>query len=210
MSDNPVMRIDPTGMLDHEYSVDKQGNVKKEKHVEGSTEDHLHTKENWDNGNTNEGITVNDQDLLPQLTGEDNTQYKNPKYAADLSGHVGSTTNSKDAENVFKFAADNGDVEWSLQDYTDGSSAVGTAHEDAGTVVGTHNKTNAGKTVARDIHNHPGTTWKDYRPSGRDFSRAVNFQKLNPNARTYLYMPKQPNPNARILDIRNNKWVKTW
>ncbi|MEL7123661.1 MAG: RHS repeat-associated core domain-containing protein [Bacteroidota bacterium] len=56
----------PNG-LDHEYSVDKNGRVRKEKHVEGSKVDHLHTKGNWDNGNLDEGVTVSDQTLLKSL-----------------------------------------------------------------------------------------------------------------------------------------------
>jgi RHS repeat-associated protein len=209
--DNPIKFTDPTGLLeDHEYSVDKLGNVKKEKHVEGSTEDHLHKKENWDKGITNEGITVNDQNLLPQLTGQDNTQYKAPQYNTDLSGHVANTSNSKDAEKIFKFSADNTDVEWNLQDYTDGSSAVSTAHDGSETLGGKMNKTNAEKTIAREIHNHPGTSKDDFRPSGYDTVRATNQKTRNPDARNFLYMPKQPNPNARILDVGNNKWVNTW
>src|SRR5690606_3394436 len=69
---NPLRYVDPTGMYaeDHEYSVDKDGTVRKEQHVEGSTTDTLHTKENWDCGITNEGLVVNDQSILSQLSKE--------------------------------------------------------------------------------------------------------------------------------------------
>tara|TARA_R110002050_G_scaffold11037_1_gene37568 strand:+ start:15046 stop:26178 length:11133 start_codon:yes stop_codon:yes gene_type:complete len=212
VANNPIIFIDPTG-LDHEYSVDTKGKVTKEKHVKGSTEDHLHTKENWDKGKKDAGITVKDQELLPQLsTKEPNTEFTDRRYVTqDLKGHVANTSNSKEAEKVFKFSADNSDIEWSLQDYTDGTSAVGKSYEGSSTVTGGMNPENKNKVVSRDIHSHGGTNPKvDYVPSGRDSQRAKNYIIKNPKAKVYLYMPKNPNSNARILDLGKNRWVKNW
>jgi len=104
---NPIGRVDPTGALDHEYSVDNLGNVKKEKHVEGSTEDHLHTKENWDNGNHNKSITINDQSILSGLATE----------RSGIDGHYGISNSISDAFNVFYFMANSTNVEWSIDGY---------------------------------------------------------------------------------------------
>ena len=145
------MKIDPTGMLDtdHEYSVDKVGNVKKEKHIEGSTEDHLHTKENWDAGKTDQGITVKDQSILADL--ESNR--------TDYSGNYSISGNKDAMFKVFYFVANNTTVEWSLDGYrTSGGNeyVISTSHNhklvENSTSIPGYSEFN----MIFDMHSHPG------------------------------------------------------
>jgi RHS repeat-associated protein len=115
---NPLRFIDPTGMSegDHEYTMDKNGKIEKVKHVEGSTTDNLHTKENWDKGDTSKGVNIEDQSVLAQLsvTNGDFRSYTPWGYKV---GRYAETTNKKDFFKILYFASKNSDVEWAGREY---------------------------------------------------------------------------------------------
>ncbi len=207
------MRVD-------EYGVDNKGNVHflKEKEgpdelyaVEKSSKGELVKKDLDGDGNTTtkgkDYITVSDGNLLPQLADETNVG-EAVSGGWPISGPVGNTSNRSDAYNVFKFGAENSNVEWSYQRYTDGTAAVANANDNATTITGRHHENNRGKVVAADIHSHPNTTRDDLVPSGADQYRKRNFLRANPNAKVQLYIPKVSNPNGRMLDMVSNTWIE--
>ena len=66
VQNNPVMRTDPTGALDDNYSVDSDGKVR----LEESTDDNydvVYSKSDWDNGNLENGVTIKDTTILSEL-----------------------------------------------------------------------------------------------------------------------------------------------
>ena len=125
---NPVMRIDPTGMLDDDYSVSKSGEVKLEKTTDDK-HDMLYTKADYDAGKTDNGLKVEDQTILPELAKD-----RQAVTREDAEGTVtdngtlrhASSSNKKDMANVFTFLAKNTDVEWSMYSTKDGNFGLGT------------------------------------------------------------------------------------
>lgn len=167
---NPVRYVDPTGMTaeDHEYSIDKDGRVRKEQHIEGSTTDTLHTKENWDCSITNEGIVVNDQNILSQLA-ETRTDW-NMNYGNDIyPGSYSLTTanNFSEVKKIFEFASKSSMVEWKLNKHSDGVF-LGTNHYSG--AVNSYSLCLSNLTLLESYHSHPGTSSVDDVASG--YSRA--------------------------------------
>jgi RHS repeat-associated protein len=204
---NPLSFIDPDGMLETDFGVNDKGEVK-QIGPKDNKPDRLFAINNDGTKKTNvKPITVSDKKLLPQLESESNKAVIKQHAMKDIPGHIASSNNKNDAYNVFKFAAENSNVEWSFQNYTDGSSTVGTAKDNSVTVTGKHSKSFADKIIAIDIHSHPNNTVEDLEPSENDIKRKNNFVKKNENVKVQLYMPKASNPNARMLDLVNNKWI---
>ena len=111
------MIIDPNG--EYEWEIDKNGNVKRQ----GQKNDppRLYALDS-EGKRTGAYITVKDEASLRQLTEERN----------DYDGHY-SVCNKEDAFKIFKFGADNCDVEWAVAGYR----KAGGGRE---YVVGTSNK----------------------------------------------------------------------
>ncbi|MFV0290986.1 MAG: RHS repeat-associated core domain-containing protein [Mangrovibacterium sp.] len=207
---NPVMLTDPTGMLDDNYSVDDKGNVKLEEKTNDNF-DRLYSKESWDDGTKSESIKVSDKGILPQLESKENVAKYNPKPTdidqEVLYGVVANTSNAQDAYRIFKFSAENSNVEWSFQEYTDNTSSVTTSNKNATTLTGRHFEINKEKQISTDIHSHPNTYRDDLRPSSIDEYNMRVYLKENQNAKVQLYIPQVTNPNGRMLDMVNNKWI---
>jgi hypothetical protein len=214
VANNPLKFIDPNGMYIHNYGVDQDGNINllektKDKYDVLYAVDKSGNKTDTNkDGSVNEsdGAKVNDKSLLPQLADKTNIGQA-VSLGEPISGPVANTDNRTDAYNVFKFAAENSNVEWSYQRYTDNSASVATANENSTTITGKYHVSNRGKTVSADIHSHPNATRDDLRPSGEDIHRRDVFIRLNSNAKVQLYMPKASNPNGRMLDLVKNKWI---
>jgi len=154
---NPLRFVDPDGRApdDHEYSIDKNGRIQKVEHVKGSTFDRLHTKENWESGNLNNSITVNDQGILASLE-KNHEKLKVETMWGELQGTYVNTTNRVDAFKVFKFASDNSNVEWGLIGSKSGMNTLGTLYENA-VVGGLLNVSGFGlNELSFDYHSHPG------------------------------------------------------
>ena len=146
---NPIKVIDPNG--EDEWEIDKQGNVK---WVRQSETHRLYALDK-NNKRTGNYITVNDRSSLDDLT----TDRK------DYNGHY-SVCNKEDAFKIFKFGADNCDVEWAVAGYnTKGGGreyVVGTSNKIpdngySGTVYDFHNSNQFDKfNLSFYIHSHPG------------------------------------------------------
>lgn len=223
---NPIRFIDVMGMYVDDYGVDENGNVEL---IEETDDDYdvVYVAQTDENGNTvrdengrmvradnnedgkvteSDGQKVNDQSILSQMANKTNTQdFKSLGW--DYTANVANTNNRSDAYNLFKFMAENTNVEWNYQRYTDGSLALTTANSNSTVIGGTIHPSNSGKVVAADIHSHPGTTRDDLRGSGQDYYVAKVLYNKNNNVKVQLYMPKHPNPRTRWLDLVNNKWI---
>jgi hypothetical protein len=96
-SNDPINRVDPDGLTD--YNIDGDG-VIYIRAYDNSKTDRLFNAEG-------DYITISDQKLLPQLI----------KWDGSRDQATAETGNAKDAFNVFKFAVDNSNVEWSVASY---------------------------------------------------------------------------------------------
>jgi RHS repeat-associated protein len=150
-ANNPVNAIDPTGM-DH-YRLNENGTLE----LIRTTDDSYDQLYSHDFEMTNNFIKIDDKKLLPQLI-------KNP--ATKYNGHYGTTNDSEDALNLFKFAADNTTVEWAVSGFEtkDGNSyLVRTSHSDEN--VSPTDGENSPLDMTFNIHSHPGKN-AFYLPSG--------------------------------------------
>ncbi len=105
---NPINRIDPTGM--DWYRLNEDGGIE----LWMETDDKYDQLYAPDYGITNNYLRVNDKGLLPQLVGKEGST-------------SATTSNSDDAFNVFKFAADNTESEWVVHKNED-EYTIGTKH----------------------------------------------------------------------------------
>ena len=175
---NPLRYVDPTGMYaeDHEYSVDKDGTVRKEQHVEGSTTDTLHTKENWDCGITNEGLVVNDQSILSQLSKE-RTDWDMVYGGKVYQGRYAKTkrSNFSETKKIFEFASKASTVEWKLIKHSDGVFLGTNRYSSA---VNSFSFGLSNLTLQESYHSHPGTSQIDDVASGYSQSDIQRLAKL--------------------------------
>ncbi len=223
---NPIRFIDVMGMYVDDYGVDENGNVEL---IEETDDDYdvVYVAQTDENGNTvrdengrmvradnnedgkvteSDGQKVNDQSILPQLANRENTFTFQP-LITEYTANVANTSNRNDAFNLFKFMAENTNVEWNYQRYTDGTLSITTGIANSAVAGGIRHSSNKNKTVAADVHSHPGTTRDALRGSGNDYHVAKYYHGKNKNAKVLLYMPDHPNPRTRWLDLINNKWV---
>ena len=113
---NPINRVDPVGMDIWELSIN--GKIR----WKGESETHQLIALDGKGNRTNKSITVNDRNILDQLSG--NRAGTDSNYAITQSSEVGK---------VFLFAVDNSNVEWSLSGYDNGKNrqyVLGTDHLD--------------------------------------------------------------------------------
>ena len=139
---NPVKYVDPDGM--DIWELDKQGNVTwKEK-----SESHQLIALDSKGKRTDKSITVGDRSILDGL-------------AKDRKGTDANYTVTKSAEvgKVFLFAADNSDVEWSLQGLSKNESEnyiLGTSHESTEVAPNWYKREGYNESdIVFDIHSHP-------------------------------------------------------
>jgi RHS repeat-associated protein len=148
-NDNSIFWTDPTGLLEDNYSVDKEGNVKLEEKTDDDF-DMLYTKSDWDKGNKDNGLKVNDKSVLPELT----------KSRLDFVGNYVISNNKSDLFNVFYFAANNTNVEWGIDGYrTDGNNEYilttshGKDYVHSSTLLKQYNEFK----MIFNMHTHPGS-----------------------------------------------------
>ena len=115
------------------YTVNRQGYVTCQG-SNGQNYDMLYTEADW-NGERCNGLRVNDLSILSQLT-VDRSDYginiwKGDGVSEYKPGHYAETSNINEAFKVFKYMADNTDVEWEIAGFrTSGPNeyALGTTH----------------------------------------------------------------------------------
>ena len=146
---NPLRVVDPNGK--DEWEINKQGKI----YWLRKSDTHRLYALDKNNKRTGDYITVNDRSSLDDLTID----------RKDYDGHY-SVCNKEDAFKIFKFGADNCDVEWAVAGYrkTDGGLkyVVGTANENpdvlyTGAVYSFHNIKGFNKyDLSFEIHSHFG------------------------------------------------------
>ena len=200
---NPVRYVDPTGMFveDHEYSVDKQGNVRKEQHIEGSSSDNLHTKENWDKGNLSDGIEIKDQGIMSGLLkNRSNIKQAHHSSKQELGGIYTTSQNKDQMVDTFLFFSENTDVEWTLQGngnertFNIALGRLNNQSDQAINFTGVLDGFNENNLLFH-YHNHSGTARHDLWPSANDIISAQNDLRKSPNAEIYIYMPQMSKEN---------------
>jgi len=93
----------------------------------------------------NKSVNVTDKSLLPQLAGMEKTSAS------------AETSNSSDAFNVFKFAADNSNVEWSLSGFKDEGKTkfyINTQQSETYSETGESNGVFKAKDMLFNVHSH--------------------------------------------------------
>ncbi|MBC9795835.1 DUF6443 domain-containing protein [Sinomicrobium weinanense] len=182
---NPVLRIDPLGLLDT-YGLEKDGNVvwldaTTYYDENGNEVDRLYAID--DDKNIVESST--DQEYATAKVDEESGKSFLSELASDNTGvDYGVTQSISDAFDVFKFAADNSDVEWSVQGYqldNDAHSyAVLTSHAENYAGNGYHLGLFGGYEIENllfDIHSHPKTKGASgYKSKGFPFTGDKNRQ----------------------------------
>jgi RHS repeat-associated protein len=224
-SNNPINWIDPDGMLDDWYTINEKGMIIREEIRPNENYDVLMTKEAYNTGNINNGnsIQVNNRNILPTLAGEFNiktvdklagtrttyptdpvTGKKTIEYVPKkiIDGHAAIISSKNEAKKIFEFAASNSNVEWSLSGYKNGKWVVGTTHENA--LAPTFSLLGEGYTFDNktyDAHSHSGSSPRiDFNPSSADIYSARNLKSINPSAKNWLFMPK--NPERKWMEIK--------
>ena len=155
---NPVNAVDPTGM-DYYYMSDKGYMVLALKTDDKF--DRVYAFNTDKNGNTKAStVDINDRELLPQFTG-----------GLENGGHSAITSNSTDAFNLFKFAVDNSNVEWSLSGFKNSEGITNftfnTTHSET-EITNINLFGNERSDLIFDVHSHPGTAGYSKEASGYD------------------------------------------
>ncbi|MDR1198834.1 MAG: hypothetical protein LBK94_07470 [Prevotellaceae bacterium] len=148
---NPLRFIDPDGR--DIWEMDYNGSVK---WIEESKKHTMYVL-NKDGDRTGQSITIKDRSIFDQLT---ITRDQN-----DYNGNYAITTNREDIFNVFKFAADNTSVEWSIDGYRTKSGNneyfIGTSHKENSVSSSYGMEKFDELDLIVDIHSHPGdATWE--------------------------------------------------
>jgi len=180
---NPLLFVDPNGMLEDDYGVDNDGNIIKLRDTEDNY-DVLYAVEkdkdgklvekdlNKDGKITEEdGQKVNDQTILPELT----------ESREDYNGNYASSGNLQDIGNIFLFSAANSNVEWSFDAFKNNNSTtyvVATSHQyDKVTSVTSMSKFNE-LNLTMSLHSHPspdGTKGASYAGGTGDYYNVIQF-----------------------------------
>jgi len=154
-ANNPVRFIDPNGMFYHDYSIDQEGYIKKERDTEDKF-DRLYTKKDYDKGKEGNVFKLGkekakDKTILADLE----------ESRKDFKGSYATSTDKDESFQVFLFSADNTDVEWSISGFGKGKVdryTVTTSHDDSKVVLGFGINGNNESNMIFTIHSHPSPT----------------------------------------------------
>jgi len=165
---NPIGRVDPTGALDDNYSVDLRGNIKLEEKTNDKF-DVIYKKESWDNGKKDNSVTV-DKGVISSKKTNSGIGTDGKKYTFDLYTVKGDDK----AKEMFEFMATNTKVEWSqtlIGAKKDQKSILSTSHEKY-TEAGQGYVLATGYTIRGHNHNHSDNNTPS--PSDVNWAKAVN------------------------------------
>lgn len=201
VSNNPIMRVDPTGMEDHDYKVNKQGQVTKIRD----------TNDNFDriyNEDLSENITVSKSFLWGTKTFE-KFEPKGSSYGKNDTYNI-YNEDVKNGKNIFNFFAKNTRVEYDYNEFS--NSKTGTKFA---TIHTSHisDELNGGYELIKSIldrdknikwnyseHVHPNVREIErFYPSGWTYDGKGGFRRTNGGDRKfYERFSSDPNYNKRI------------
>ncbi len=203
VQNNPIMRIDPSGMLDDNYTVAENGDVNLEEETDDNF-DRVYTKKSWDNGKKDNYTTIK-KGILNKKIGTRTSDNK-PKETFFV------TNKNDDAKKLYEFLADNSNVEWAYALFStrkNDVSIIGSNHSiDNNTLNSKYTPNLLNKHLDINIlffsHSHPGkydktTKWPAY-PSGFDY-KLNPTNKLGDRQNYGAYKKKYPNRIPTYFDI---------
>ena len=118
----------------------------------------------------------------------------------EKQGSYGETESKLEGRQVFKFAADNTDVEWGYQEFKDGRIVVSTLHDCSTTIHGFDAPGYNRGDLIIDVHSHPGSSDDALdEKSNHDIGRANDFRRNTPGIRIMVYIPQKPG-NKKLFD----------
>jgi RHS repeat-associated protein len=149
---------------------------------------------------TGASIAVKDGGILDGLATERPDFTVNIYPAGEKQGSYGETTNTVDGRQVFKFGADNTDVEWGYQEFKDGRIVVSTGHDCCTTTQGFDAPGYNWLDLKIDVHSHPGSDPSALNPrNGTDIGRANHLRNKIPGLQVKVYIPLMPG-NKKLFD----------
>jgi RHS repeat-associated protein len=183
---NPMVRRDPSGAWDDNYTVDEDGNIKLQERTNDRF-DRIYTKESWESGAKDKYIQVEKGVIGKQFKGKlISYDFINEEVKAEYIIDFITLKGDEEAKEIFKFMADHTNVEWGLTFVglkKNQMSILSTSHVvDAEAGIGYLFYTNY--TIRGHIHNHPSGNL-DPSEEDRKSSKIIN-QKF-PSAKFYLY-----------------------
>ena len=130
-ANNPIKLIDPNGKELDYYTVDDQGNIKLEEKTDDDY-DMLFTKENYGKGNLEEGVRVDDQEILAELS-IDRKKINDYDAIGTLTRtgilRYASSNKNNDVAKLFSFLAKETEVEWAAYSHSN-KATLGTIQFD--------------------------------------------------------------------------------
>ncbi len=155
---NPLRYIDPTGMLEDDYGLDKDGNITLLRETDDMTDKLIALDDKG--AETDKSIEV-EKGILDNVKSGKDSQGTGYNYL-----RVG---NNKIETNLFEFVSENSSVEWSHVKFGTISNYISTSHNpasEAGGVDLMYNLLIQGYTVREHIHSHPDRRTNYHGPSG--------------------------------------------
>jgi RHS repeat-associated protein len=176
---NPMVRRDPSGAWDDNYTVDEDGNIKLQQKTNDPF-DRIYTKASWESGAKDVYIQVEKGVIDKHF--KDKVFFKNQTYTIDFYILKG----DEKAKEIFEFMADHTTVEWSLTLVgleKDQTSILFTSHCSNCEFGGSY-LFDRGYTIRGRIHSHPGG---HLFPSEGDKEVARYIKKRFQNAKFQIY-----------------------
>jgi len=185
---NPMRFIDPDGMLEDNYQVDKQGNIDL---VEKTDDDHDVLYASKSNGSIDEDKSVDvEKGTLDNITTKTVKAQDSEGQVSTVSFDEVAVCGNEQGDALFKFLAQNTDVEFSqVKIGSDGLNFITTQHnvsQEVGQDYEIRTRANAGMPLMEANHSHPGGT--GYASPG-DLGVASRALQNFPNAKFNLYTP---------------------
>jgi RHS repeat-associated protein len=195
---NPVVRIDPNGALDDNYSVDVQGNIKLEEKTNDKF-DVLYTKASWDNGKKDKSITVDKGILNQNISGSVTAAHPGDKPKTTPFNMYAMKGDYK-ALKLYKFLANNSpQAEWGHLSLGDGINILMTGHRP---------DVESGIDAYLLMLNHPSINNFLKSFNGYDHSHPNGLESWPGDFKFAKYIEKYYNENAvfRVYEVGKNTW----
>lgn len=201
VQNNPILRIDPTGLLD-DYGIDQNGKVELIKKTDDATDTLYSVTRNEDgelvkDGNgevvkndTNGDGQVADGDSVTVEKGllnniENTTYTESDGTKHNLQIMDVSKGSFKDIKSIFEFSANNSNNEFSYQSFANGNKFISTTFLPSAELSATTLVRRNGK-LLHHVHSHPGQDY--FAPSPGDISSASYLIKKY-GTRLEMYSP---------------------
>ena len=195
---NPIRVIDPNG--EDEWEVDKKGNIT----WKCESEKHQLFAIDKKGKRTGEFITLKNKNILTQLTKEKRIVLKGfDGNVCEEGNRREAVVGKKDVDDllkVFKFVADNSDVEWEFEySKEDGKNQYSLVTDGFSGQVTSH----FGSKAITSIHSHPKEP-NNYQSELNSMYGDRGYLNSYPQTNMYVYMPK----STRLFNVNKNAYIR--